>query len=104
MPSGNNAPDVDVKPELHLLQRADIAEINAILNDEASESAEENEVNEENGNESDDDIEVVIIDVIFPQPVQYSSDDLLKRENDPVSGNLAFSDTSQVCIHVKASF
>lgn len=129
--SSSNVRD-EFKPELHFTQRADLAEINNVLNSNNQETVEENEAEvneaevdgaetngaetnaakvnadkvnaaeliEENGSDSDDDdkVEMVILNGIFPQPVQYSSYGLIKREDDPISGNLAYDDAPQVCI------
>lgn len=78
----------ETKPTLRLLQRIDLVGINAILN---YENGDHNaaEVNE-SGSESGDEIDFVIMNGAFPRPVQYSSDMLIKRENDPISGNLAY--------------
>lgn len=124
--TGNGRDEVEDKPQLHLLQRADIAEINSILNDsgvnssdesaseddrshqsvgtDANHGAEDNvernvvEMNEQS--DSDDEIEVVLLSSSFPLPVQYSCDGLIKRDEDPISGDMAFSDAPQVCICV----
>lgn len=100
--SGNVRDEVEIKPELHLLQRADVAEINAILNDNDSvvRSEEENESSEEGS--TSDVIEWVVLGESFPMPVQYSCDGLIKRDNDPVSGDIAY-DTPQVCVFIISS-
>lgn len=74
-----------VKTELHLLQRADVNEVDAIINSEG----------EEVSDDSDGEIEFCVLDGTFPKPVQYSCDGLIKRENDPISENLAYDD---VCV------
>lgn len=84
------------KPELHLLQRADLAEINAILYAEISDS-EEDGAEGAIGGKSDDEVEIILLGSIFPQPVQYSCDGLIKRDEDTISGNLAYADAPQVC-------
>lgn len=90
----------EIKPELHLLQRADLAEINAFLNSDGEDSAQEDVAEAIEGNDSDssDGIEFVVLSDNFPQPVQYSCDGLLKQEDDPVSGNVAYCDAPQVRI------
>lgn len=76
---------LDVKPELHVPQRADLAEIDAILHGDDS--------------ESDDEIEITVLgNGDFPLPVQYSYNELVKREDDPISGNLPYNNAPQVCI------
>lgn len=85
----------DIKTELHFNQRADLDEITSIFNAEKDDS----EVAGAGGthdSESENEIEFVIINDNFPQPVQYSIDGLLKREDDPISGNLAYADAPQV--------
>lgn len=73
--------NVLVKVEMRVVRRTELAHINAI------------------SNESDDDIEMTVLgNGSFPMPVQYSHHQLLKRENDPISGNLACSEAPQVCI------
>lgn len=44
-----------------------------------------------NGNDSDDSIVFDVADDDLPRPIQCSLDGLIKRENDPFSGNLAFA-------------
>lgn len=66
----------DIKPVLHSMNRADLIEINAILN--------------ENDDSSDDEILFFGVDGSFPLPVQYSVDGMIKHEDDEISGNLDF--------------
>lgn len=99
VPSNSNVCDeTEKKPELHSLQRADVAEINAILN--ADDDVEDNagEVNEASDDETDEQIEMVLVGGFFPRPVQYSCDNLLKREDDSISGNWAYN-AIMVCIY-----
>lgn len=96
-PSSSNVCDeVETKPVLHTLQRFDVAEINAILNDDVSNDGENSD------DDGDDTIEMVIINGVFPRPVQYSCDNIIKREDDQISGNLAYNDGSQVCTYANS--
>lgn len=96
--SANNG--IEVKPELHLNKRADLDGLNAILNDHfiigGGDAAEANEAND-----SDSEVEFVILNDVFPKPVQYSCDGLMKQDDDPISGNLAFADAPQVSLCVQ---
>lgn len=95
VPSCSNVRDEnETKPVLHLLQRADVTGIDAILNDKNHDDEEEEE----------DEIEFVVVNGNFPRPVQYSCDGLIKRDDDPISGNLAYADAPQVCIHISRFF
>lgn len=99
IPSNNNVcEENETKPELHSVQRVDLDEIITILNDIEDDTRE---VNEANGGESEEEIEMVIINGVFPRPIH--CDDLLKREDDPISGNLAYNDAPQVCIQMHIS-
>lgn len=40
----------------------------------------------------------------FVKPAQYNSDSLVKRENDPVSGNKAYTDSVIICFWFRSRF
>lgn len=88
-----NAANGNATEENHSRQPAKLREMRAIFNHDDNNRAEKNE-----SEDDDDKIEVVVLSGVFPLPIQYSCDGLLKRNDDPISGNLAFSDAPQVCI------
>lgn len=116
-PANNNVCANEKKPELRSLDRVDLAEIDAILNDndeapgavqgDVSHSNDNEDQVNDNGNgndnveandEEDDVIEWTLVDGHFPGPVQYSCDHLLKRENDSITGRWAYN-IVQVCTY-----
>lgn len=105
LPDSTTGEEIETKPQFHSLQRADVAEIDAILNGVAIDNDEENTSGGEvDGVLPDGVLEMVVINGKFPKPVKYSSDNMIKRENDPVSGNWAYNDAPQVMYIVACSF
>lgn len=105
MPPINNAQQLDQAPIAPIEEVLIVApELNAIGEVEIKEEIPELDVDQiealddvfGDGNESDDDVEIIEIHGEFPQPIQCTGDYLVKRENDKISGNLAYRETVRI--------